>query len=325
MLLTEPREAADWLRARDNYVILSHRRPDGDTVGCAAALCRALRAIGKRAAILENPQLTDRYAPYFADLTVSAAPADAVPVAVDIATESLLQLNAADLAGKIALCIDHHESNEFYAGATLVRPHDAACGEVMLQILRELGPVDVPMAEALYVAISTDCGCFRYSNTTSATLRAAADLQDLGVNTYAINKKLFSTKTAARMRLEGHLASTMELMADGLVGICTLSRADLQAFNATEDDVDDIAGFARMVEGVELSVMLRELDTGAGKISLRSGGLYNCSEICRRLGGGGHAAAAGAEVPGGIEAARAAILASIREAGIPVQVPGNDA
>lgn len=318
MHLTNPSEAANWLHARDHFLILTHRRPDGDTVGCAAALCRGLRAAGKQAAVLENPQLTARYVPYLEGLTTPEVPADAVIVTVDIASEGLLPLNGVHLAGQVALCIDHHESNESYAQTTIVWPHSAACGELVLAILRELGTVDLPMAEALYVAISTDCGCFRYSNTSAATLRAAADLKELGVDTYAINKKLFSTKSLARLKLEGLLASSLELLAGGKVGLCTLTQADMDAIGATEDDADDIAGFARVVEGVELSVMIRELVGGAGKLSLRSGGLYNASSICKRLGGGGHQAAAGAEVAGGVEAARKAILDAIRAEGIPV-------
>ena len=313
--------AAQMLCAQDNVLILTHRRPDGDTVGCAVALCRALRGMGKTAAILENPQFTPRYAEYLAGLTTDAVPDGAWLVSVDTASPGLLLLGAEELAGRVALAIDHHGTNSEYAGATLVRGDRAACGEVIYEVLLAMGATITPsVAEAIYVAISTDTGCFRYSNTTANTLRVAAEMKDFGADTYHVNKVIFSTKTLARLRLEAYLIDTLELRAGGKVGICTLPEAVLREIGATEDDADDIAGFARSVEGVEVAVMLREVEGGKGKISVRTdGGSISAAAICRRVGGGGHAGAAGATLECGIAGARTAILDAIRaETGLDV-------
>ncbi|MBQ3072766.1 MAG: DHH family phosphoesterase [Oscillospiraceae bacterium] len=303
-------ETAALLCGGDNYTILTHRRPDGDTVGCAVALCRALRALGKTAAILENPQFTQRYLPYLEGLT--ATELRGTVIAVDIAAESLFPMN---FEGTVDLCIDHHGSNTEYADRLLLGADRAACGEIIYELLIAMGvPVDPKMADALYIAITTDCGCFRYSNTTSATLRTAAALIDCGADTFTLNRVLFEIKTQARFRLEAYLTEGLELYAGGKVGVCTLPEAEKLRMGVTEDDADSIAGFARNLEGVEIGVMLRDLEGGKCKISVRTDNrLHDACEICRVLGGGGHNGAAGATVTGTLANGKAAILHAIEQ------------
>ena len=199
---------------------------------------------------------------------------------------------------------------------TNVQPACAACGELLLDILSQLGPVDQTMAEALYLAISTDTGCFQYSNVTGNTLRAAAALKDLGADTFPINKIMFGTKTIARLRLESALTESIEFYAGGKVGLCVMTNAMLDAIGASADDTDDISGFARNIEGVEIGVMIQELREGGAKISLRTDEAHNASDICGQLGGGGHKAAAGATVPGGVSEAKERILEAIAHSGV---------
>lgn len=142
------KETAEFFRQRDHFLIVNHRRPDGDAVGSAAALCLGLRALGKTAHIWYNPQTTERYRPYVADLETDAVPEGAVIVSVDMATEGLLPLNGTQFAGRFALSIDHHMSNDGYARRTNVQPQCAACGQLLLEILQELGAVTVEMANA---------------------------------------------------------------------------------------------------------------------------------------------------------------------------------
>ena len=309
-------ETVEFLRTHDHYLIINHCRPDGDAVGSAAALCLGLRGIGKEAVIWKNPQTTRRYFPFLEGLETETVPENVTLVSVDMATEGLLPLNGAQFAGKIELSIDHHISNEGYAGKTNVAPQCAACGELLLDILKELGPITHEMANALYLAISTDTGCMRYSNVTANTLYAVAELKSLGADVYPINKVMFSTKTIARLRLEAALVSSVEFYAGGLVGLCSLTNSLLDALGADADDTDDISGFARSIEGVEIAVMVQELREGGTKISLRTGEDYNASEICKRLGGGGHKAAAGATVKGCVEEAKKSVLRAIEESGV---------
>lgn len=309
-------ETAEFLRTHDHYLILNHRRPDGDAVGSAAALCRGLRAMGKEAWVWKNPQTSQRLSVYLTGLETEAVPDQATIVSVDMATENLLPMNGAEFIGKTVLSIDHHMSNEGYAAMTNVQPACAACGELLLDILSQLGPVDQTMAEALYLAISTDTGCFQYSNVTGNTLRAAAALKDLGADTFPINKIMFGTKTIVRLRLESALTESIEFYAGGKVGLCVMTNAMLDAIGASADDTDDISGFARNIEGVEIGVMIQELREGGAKISLRTDEAHNASDICGQLGGGGHKAAAGATVPGGVSEAKERILEAIAHSGV---------
>ncbi|MEA4965101.1 MAG: DHH family phosphoesterase [Oscillospiraceae bacterium] len=305
--LTIPAMAAA-LKAGDCYTILTHRRPDGDTVGCAIALCRGLRKLGKTAAIWENPQFTPRYLPYLSGLTTDAV--QGTVVAVDVASEGLFPLG---FSGRVDLCIDHHASNTRYADGVLVEGGRAACGEILFELLLCLGTQpDKDIADALYIAISTDTGCFRYSNTTGGTLRTAASLMEWGADTVTLNRILFELKTRARLLLDAYLAEHLTVYAGGKIGICILPEQERLCLGASEDDADAIAGFARNLEGVEIGVMLRDLPGNQCKISMRTDcRRFDASKICQLLGGGGHSAAAGATVSGTLEEGRAIILRTI--------------
>ena len=203
-------EPAELLRSFDRVLILTHVRPDGDTVGCAAALCAGLRALGKTAYLLPNPELTATTAPYARPYE---APADFLPdkvVSTDIATLGLLPENAKPYAGRIDLAIDHHPSFEHFGAANIVRPEAAACGELTYSILAHLGPITAEMALPLYVAVSTDTGCFAYGNTTSKAHAVAAALMATGIDYHTVNKVFFRTKSRKRMQLEGAMLSTAE-------------------------------------------------------------------------------------------------------------------
>lgn len=306
--------AAQWLLQRDDFLILTHRRPDGDATGCALALCLGLRSLGKTAWIWENPQFTPRYAKRLEGLTTKAVSETATIVAVDMATEDLLPFGGEDFAGKIQLCLDHHPSNTGYAGETLVQAECAACGELVWDVLEAMGvKITKDMAEAVYIAVSTDCGCFRFANTTARTFRTAAKAVEKGADIAPINRELFEIKTKGRLRLEARLMNAMEFYADGKVAIACLPQSWVEELEVTEDDLDSISGFPRAIDGVCVGVMVRDSEPGRAKMSVRTAAGYNASDYCSRLGGGGHAAAAGCSIPGTLEDGKQAILGVLRE------------
>lgn len=306
-------QAAEFLAAHDQYLILTHVRPDGDTVGCAAALCRALRALGKSAHVLPNPELTPLFAPYLEGLL---APEDLLPdtvVSVDIAARSLFPDNALPYLPRVDLAIDHHPSQEFFARETCLDAGRAACGELMYDILRQLGPVTADIALPLYVAVSTDCGCFVYGNTSANTHRVAAALMDTGIDVFPLNKRHFRTKSWARLQVERLLTERMHRYEGGKIAVAPVSLSLMDEAGATEEDMEDIAAFLGQIEGVETSVTIRELAEGGCKLSVRTSGGLNATKVCALLGGGGHAAAAGCTVSGTLVEAEAAILDAIRQ------------
>ena len=308
------KEAALWLRERDNFLIVTHRRPDGDAVGSAVALCLGLRAVGKQAYIWENPQFTARFAGRLDGLVSAEVTENTTVIAVDLATEGLLPVNGEQFSGKIQLCLDHHPSNTGFAAETLLQTECAGCGELIWDLLIELGVQPTrEMAEAVYIAISTDSGCFRFANTTARTFRTAAACVEAGAQIAPINRELFEIKSKGRLQLESRLMADMEFYADGAVAIACLPQKWVEELNVTEDDLDSISGFPRTVDGVEVGVLMRDSEPGKVKMSIRTAAGHNASVFAAHLGGGGHAAAAGCSMPGTMEEGRAAILQVLKE------------
>ena len=306
-------EAAARLRQMDNVLLLTHVRPDGDTIGSAAALCQALRDMGKTAYLLYNPEITDTYAPYAAPYW---APADFAPahiVSTDIAALNLLPDNAASYASRVELAIDHHGSQAFFATETCLDAEAAACGEIIYRVIRELTAVTPAIAMLLYVAISTDTGCFVYTNTTADTHRIAAALLETGIDVGPVNKALFRTKSKTRLAMEARMVADMELYDSDRVVVMSIPLSLRQELQATEADIEELSSLAALVEGTDCGITLRELKPGKVKLSLRTGPRVDACAVCQRLGGGGHKAAAGATVDGTLKDAKALVLKAYRD------------
>ena len=306
-------ETASYLRTLDDVLLLTHVRPDGDTVGSAAALCRALRDMGKTAYLLPNPEITATYEPYAVPYWAPEGFAPAHVVSVDIAALNLLPDNAAIYAPRIELAIDHHGSHGFFAARTCLDADAAACGEIVHDIIALLTAVTPDIALPLYVAIATDTGCFVYSNTTARTHRIAAALLDTGIDAAPVNKALFRTKSRTRLAMESRMTADMTLFDHDRVVVMTIPLSLRQELHATEADIEELSSLAALVEGSDCGVTLRELRPGVVKISLRTGPRVDASAVCQRLGGGGHKAAAGATVNGTMDEVRAAVLRSYQE------------
>ena len=290
-------ETALFLMERDRYAIVTHRRPDGDTLGSAAVLCLGLRKLGKTAHILQNPEITDKYIHLHRGLTKTAPASDDTLVCVDVASDNMLPECFAPLKERIQLRIDHHGTATSFTPWELVEPDAAACGEVIFGVLTLMcGKLDVPMADALYTAISTDTGCFRYANTTADTFRVAACCAVVSPNLFAINQKLFDTNSLGRLRLQGWLVEHAIFMEKGAIAICPLPKSVEEELGLTEDDLENISGFPRSIEGVKIAATLREEGADRIKISVRAVPGYDAAAICQKFGGGGHKGAAGASM-----------------------------
>ena len=263
-------------------------------MGSCAALCCALRRMGKTAFLFPNPQVIKKLRPFVEKFY---APDDFVPmvgIAVDVATDKMFSLG---FDGKVQLCIDHHPTNSRYAKKLLLKPEKASCGEIVMELVKALcGDVNKEEADLLYIAVSTDTGCFVYANTCAATLKAAAKLYEYGADAAILNQIFFRKKSAARLKLEGMIFSGMNFYRDGKICVVKITQEMLKKAGADTDDLDDIAGLAGMAEKSLVNVTIRELDDGSSKVSLRSGKEVNSSEICAVFGGGGHNMAAGCTI-----------------------------
>ncbi len=306
-------ETAALLRGMDDVLLLTHVRPDGDTVGSAAALCRALRDMGKTAYLLPNSGITPTYESYATPYWAPEGFAPAHVVSVDIAALNLLPDNAAAYGQHVGLAIDHHGSHGFFAANTCLDADAAACGEIVYDIIRRLTAVTPDIALPLYVAVSTDTGCFVYTNTTARTHRIAAALLDTGIDVGPVNKVLFRTKSKTRLAMESRMAADMVLYDRDRVVVMTIPLSLCRELHAAEADIEELSSLAALVEGTDCGVTLRELRPGVIKISLRTGPRVDASAVCQKLGGGGHRAAAGATVNGAMDEVRDAVLRAYQE------------
>ncbi len=308
MAILNRTEAARFFAERDRFVILTHRRPDGDTLGCAAFLCRGLRQLGKNAWILPNPEITEKYAGLHQGLTRSQVEAGDTLVAVDTASEQMLPEAYRSLLGSIDLRIDHHGTATSFTENELVDPEAAACGEILYDVLLLLGAeLDTEMANALYTAVSTDTGCFRYANTTAHSFTVAAACAAVSPDLFRMNQAYFDTNSLARLRLQGWMVENAKFLAEGKIVICAIPYAVEQELGVTEDDMENISGFPRSIEGVHIAATLRQNADGLVKLSVRAIPGYDAGAICANFGGGGHKGAAGANMRLSLEDAVAAV------------------
>ena len=284
-------ECAEYLRAHDDYVILTHARPDGDTVGSASALCSALRRMGKRASLFPNPEITERYKPFAAPY-IEPDRAEAIHISTDIAEAKLFPVG---FAGTVSVAIDHHPKNpDFTENGLLLDGDKASCGEIIMDVIELCcGSLTKEEADLIYVALSTDCGCFQYGNTKSDTHIAAAKLIDYGADTMPLNKELFRSFSFARLRLEGKVYESLRSTRDNALNIAVITRKMMEESGVTEDDCDDLANLAGKVRGNRVAVTVREQKDGKSHASVRTDGSVDASEICARFGGGGHKMASG--------------------------------
>lgn len=288
------RECAQWLLARDRFLILTHRKPDGDTVGSSAALCRGLRQLGKQAWVLENPEFTPLLSPLVEGITKPAPEEGDLLLAVDVAADSMLPKAFAELKNCIDLRIDHHGSGREFSPAQLVESDSASCAEVVWELLLELDvSLEPDMADAIYVGVSTDTGCFRYANTTARTFDAAADCLANGADVFGWNSRIFETNSLGKLRLQGWVIEHATFHCDGQVAVCALPKAVEEGFGVDEDDMSNISSLLRSVEGVVMAALLREVDGMNTKVSVRAIPGYDASYICQQFEGGGHKGAAG--------------------------------
>ena len=302
--------AAQRLRENDNILILIHQFPDGDTIGCGFALCRALQSLSKTARVLCSHTVNQKYDYILNSVTPQCFEPDFV-VSVDVADQKLLGEPVLSAYGsRIDLSIDHHGSNTFFAKENYVDASAAAASEILYELICLLcGEPDKQMAAALYTGISTDTGCFKFTNTTPKTHLIAAKLMERGIDYGEINRIMFDTKVKSRILLERMALDSMRFFCDDKVAIMPITREMKQKSGADDEDLNGISALPRQVEGVLIGITVREQEGGYCKISVRTHEPVSAAEFCAKFGGGGHVRAAGCEIKGSVEEASEQLLA----------------
>lgn len=292
------------LQSRDNFVIFTHQKPDGDTVGSAFALMFALRDFGKRATVFDSGDIPSKYDYFTKDFTFEM-PQNPTFVAVDIAAADMLTHKAEGYKDDFYLSIDHHAHCTPFAKYNYINAAAAANCENVYEIINALNiEITTPIANALYTGMATDTGCFMYSNTTPLTHLIAAELIGCKIDFAEINRKMFECKSPARISLEKAAWQTLEVTHNGLIATVTATREMFDKAGAVEDDFEGLTSISRSVDGVKIGVTIRENQKGVYKCSLRSYPPVDSTVIAATFGGGGHIRAAGCTIKGDLESVK---------------------
>ena len=307
------RETVELLQQSDNILLLCHAHPDGDTLGSATALARALTAMGKRVKVDCSDPVPKDFSFMFEGLSAEEFEPQFI-AAIDVADIKLLGREYEGLyGGRIDLCIDHHGSNMLYADKVCLEADSASTAEMIYMLLRQMDAEITPViASCLFTGVSTDTGCFRFSNTTVRTFENAAELAKLGADTYNIIQVFFETKTKTFASLERLALDTMRLYFSDRCALMCVTQDMYKKSGSDESEVDRLANLPRQIEGVLVGVTMRELKDGSFKASVRTHGDIDASEICKRLGGGGHMGAAGCTLYGSKQQAINSLLKEIQ-------------
>ena len=299
-------EVTDMLGGCNNALILFHVHPDGDSVGSAFALRRMLESMGKKAWCMCADEVPERLMFAMEKYQASALP-EAVPtgfepdfiVSVDTAAPSQLGSLYERYGGKINLMIDHHGKGTVYADS-YVMPDVSSCGEVLFDVLTELAKANgidsLPgeVNELIYMAVSSDTGCFRYNNVHPSTHMLAAKLIEKGVRSADINHRLFGIKTLKQMQVEHAGFERMNLYGGGRIAVITFPYDLKKQYGAEDENLETLIDVARCVKGVEVAAAIRQpTEENRFRVSMRSSTDFDVSEICALYGGGGHERASG--------------------------------
>jgi phosphoesterase RecJ-like protein len=297
---------ADRLKNEESIAILPHVNVDGDALGAALALALALRSLGKRADVIIGEEV-----PFTLDFLpglecIVSDPDGSYGVAVNIDNGDITRLGERQKYYNEALTrlsIDHHATNRVDADISYLDVKASATGEIIYDLLTQYMnlPITKEIALCLYTAIITDTGGFRFANTTARTLEICASLMKTGIDFTNAIKKVFDTISYAKLYLMKQTMNSLRLMLDGKLAVSHLSYEDLSRFNAKADDTEGLVNIGRNLEGVEVSLFLREDRPGVFKGSLRSNEYVDVSRVAEKFGGGGHKRAAGFTAEGEIE------------------------
>lgn len=308
------RQTASFLKKHDNYIILTHASPDGDTLGSAYALYYALNEIGKVACVV-CPDIIPKKYDYFARKTDHVKKENATIIAVDVADARLLGALAEEFGGIVDLCIDHHISNTQFAKNLYLDEFAAATAECIYELIAQMRVnINLVTAKALYTGLATDTGCFKYSNVTEKTHLIAAQLYEFDINAAEINRLMFDTKSKKLLELEKMVLEAAEFHFDDKCFFLTVTAEMQEKTGCSGTELEGISVISRSVEGVKVGVTAKQTDDTQFKISLRTYEPLDASAICKKLGGGGHKSAAGATVSGTPAEVKATVLAVIKEA-----------
>ena len=301
-----------FLLESDNFVIGIHANADGDCFGSACGLAGALKNLGKKCTILSPGSVPKRlHFLNYSGIEVLECREGYEKIknerrtfiTIDVASDHLLSDIADVFEKNNKFAIDHHEKNTITAEKVYVEKTASAAGEIVFKIINELcewtneNLWDKNVASSVFGAISSDTGCFKFSNVTPETHRIAAELIEKGAKSEDINYRLFDLKSPKQIACEGYAYGNIEFFSDGKISFIYISDDILSRIGATHADTETVSQIGREIEGVQVAAFMRDKGEGAYKISVRSNNDADMSALCASFGiGGGHKKAAGCTI-----------------------------
>lgn len=300
--------------------IVTHIMPDGDAVGSALALALALNKKGMHPVVIKNDTIPKKY---------SFLPGQHLMVEYENLsknTETLVVLDCgdADRLGKYRefmkkantiINIDHHISNTMFGNMNLVDNNAAATAEIVYQLIKLMGvEPDEDIGTCLYTAIIADTGGFRYANTTSITHAISGELINVGVKTNYIARKVFNSRSFSKTKLIGKAIESINMYHEDKTAIMVVTREILDQTGSSKDEMEGLIDFARDINGVEVAVLIKEVEEDEYKVGFRSIDYIDVSKIAGIFGGGGHQKASGCTIKGSLEYVRKQVLEEIEKA-----------
>lgn len=309
---------SDMIGRHQAFLITSHQRPDGDSLGSELAVFNMLRGLGKDVVIYNQ----DRTPENFHFLPGSDRIVNELSAAANFDVAFILDCSELKRIGAVSsslssipnlVNIDHHISNGGFCDVRLIDPNASSTGELIFRLVREMGfQITFDMATCLYTAIITDTGGFRYGNTSRESLLAAADLVARGADPQWIAENIYECEPKARIDLMAAVLRTLAVEEDGRVASLTVTQKALAESGAVQEHTEGFADLPRSIRGVEIAIFYLELPDGRFKLSLRSKGKVNVERVARVFGGGGHINAAGCEIGGELSEIQRRVIEAIR-------------
>ncbi|NLZ46292.1 MAG: bifunctional oligoribonuclease/PAP phosphatase NrnA [Clostridiales bacterium] len=302
-----------FLQSCDNVTILTHKGPDGDTLGAGFALCYYLRSIGKKANVINAEEFPERYDFLYEGYYIQDFEEKTV-IAVDIADTQLIGSRLSEYCedGRIDLCIDHHLSNKYFAKYTYVNASASAACLIIYELFKYMNvTIDRQIARCLYTGIATDTGCFKFENTTPAAHIACAELMKYNIDFAIINRKMFDVKSRARIEVEQTVTNNMEYYFDDRCAIITITTNLMNESGMSPSEFEGLASVPLQVEGVEIGITIKQRHEAVFKLSVRTTENIDASKFCNKFGGGGHIRAAGCEIKGTLEEVKRLVISEV--------------
>jgi bifunctional oligoribonuclease and PAP phosphatase NrnA len=319
MAATDPEieQIAAALRTRQRFVISSHSRPDGDSIGSQLAMAFGLRALGKSVTVVNLDPAAQQFMvfPGVRDIKIAPSVEGDFDAAIIMECSDYARTGVSGLDRFFTINIDHHPGNSRYGQINWFDPSAAACAEMVFDVVQALRvPLSIEIATHVYVAILTDTGSFHFSNLSPRTFDICKQLLEAGLDPVRIARQVYDSSSLGRLKLYGAIMTGMQVDDDGRIAVLYVDHAMAKTAGATYDDTEGVINQPLTVKELQAVVFFKQSDGNEYRVSMRSKGEVDVGVVAKEFGGGGHKNAAGCTVRGNIDELRATFVARVTRA-----------